>query len=382
MADFIFRISPDIVLGSYTATRLGQYAAERGERYMLVIDPILDEVGAASKITGPLENDKIDFLVFNDVGEGAETRAIERALKIARDAKIHAVMAAGGTSAIDVGRAVAALCDESANIYDCIDGAKISAQPLPFVAVPTTPRAPFLFMPSIPVTDARDHRAKLLKCRTVLRSLALFDPNLSTSLTEHQSAAMTIEAETLAVEAHLSQRATFFSDMLAEKAAELLRKTRAEEDAQTSSTPIEIARAEGGCMASLAAASSAPGAATLLAMCAKARFGTNRSLVSAILLPYLIEDALKFKLDKVAKMSRLLGAAKPDSSDDEAAKALADEARQQIAKANVPARLKDLSISMEQLSQAAEDASALDLMNALPRSMTADDLFEIVKLAY
>ena len=31
MADFIFKISPNIILGSYIATRLGQHASDWGD---------------------------------------------------------------------------------------------------------------------------------------------------------------------------------------------------------------------------------------------------------------------------------------------------------------------------------------------------------------
>ena len=45
MADFIFKISPNIVLGSYTANRLGQYALEYGQNFMVIMDPVLKESG-------------------------------------------------------------------------------------------------------------------------------------------------------------------------------------------------------------------------------------------------------------------------------------------------------------------------------------------------
>ena len=41
MADFIFKISPNIVLGSYAITRIGQYAQELGSKFMVIIDPML-----------------------------------------------------------------------------------------------------------------------------------------------------------------------------------------------------------------------------------------------------------------------------------------------------------------------------------------------------
>ncbi|MBR4012128.1 MAG: iron-containing alcohol dehydrogenase, partial [Spirochaetaceae bacterium] len=61
---------------------------------------------------------------------------------------------------------------------------------------------------------------------------------------------------------------------------------------------------------------------------------------------------------------------------------LAENIRNRLASANLPTRLKDLSVSIEQLSLAAEDAGNLDLINSMPRSMTADDLFDLIKQAY
>lgn len=43
MADFVFRISPNIILGPYTLARLGQVASAWGSHYMLIADPILKE---------------------------------------------------------------------------------------------------------------------------------------------------------------------------------------------------------------------------------------------------------------------------------------------------------------------------------------------------
>ena len=50
MADFIFRISPNIILGSYTINRLGEFAGEWGTHYMVIMDPFLKEVGISGTL--------------------------------------------------------------------------------------------------------------------------------------------------------------------------------------------------------------------------------------------------------------------------------------------------------------------------------------------
>ena len=44
--------------------------------------------------------------------------------------------------------------------------------------------------------------------------------------------------------------------------------------------------------------------------------------------------------------------------------------------------LKDLNLTLEQLSLAAEDAGKTEFINSLPRSMSSDDLFALIKTAY
>ena len=135
-------------------------------------------------------------------------------------------------------------------------------------------------------------------------------------------------------------------------------------------------------MASLAAATSSVGIASLLSMCINARYKISRSLVTTILFPYMVEECAKFKADRVAELAKKMNIAQSEQSNEEAAKAFAEYIRQKIAKANLPARIKDLSISLEQLALAAEDAGQLDIVHSLPRSMNSDDLFAMIKTAF
>ena len=128
--------------------------------------------------------------------------------------------------------------------------------------------------------------------------------------------------------------------------------------------------------------SSSLGMGSLLALTIYSRYKINKSLVAAILLPYALEDVAKYKvaqLDKIAHMLRVCG---DEITGEDAAKALIEYVRQKIAMANLPTRLKDLKLTIEQLSLAIEDVSQVDLVHNLPRSMTTDDLFDFIKVAF
>lgn len=383
MADFIFKISPNIVLGSYTANRLGQYALEYGKNFMVIIDPVLKESGTSDKVLNSLKEKNVEYFVFDEVPNCADTETLSNALKLAQDAKVHGIIAVGGGRVLSLGKAVCAIYYENKNVYDFIDDQAVPGNKmLPLICVPTTNRDSFLFTDRTMVTDSRSSKVKLIKTQNGLCRLVLWDPNLQIALTEKQVEIMAVEALGFAVEGYLSQKATFFSDMIIEKAVQLLSYALDGAPSLSITTPQEVLLAQGGCMASLGAASSSYGAAHLLSVAINSRYKVSRSLSMAILLPYIIEDAATFRADKLAVLAKYLRACEQDATPAEASAALAEYVRNKIAKVNIPARLKDLSLSIEQLALAAEDAGELDLINSLQRSMTTDDLFEIIKKAY
>ncbi|MBO5482200.1 MAG: iron-containing alcohol dehydrogenase [Spirochaetaceae bacterium] len=382
MADFVFKISPNIILGSYSASRIGQFIQEWGKKFMVIMDPILQECGIAAKIKQSLIDRKVDFFVYDEIPNAPDTTVMAQALKLAREAHIHGIVAIGGTKTTNVGRVVAALYNEVPDLYDFVDGSVPTAGALPLICVPTTMRDIFLFSDKTPIIDARSRQLKTLKIQNNITKLTIFDPNLSVSLTENQTASVTLETLCMAVECYISQKANFFSDTIVEKALELIISSLDGAPTLSSATSPELFFAQGGCMTSLACGLAFPGAANLLALAINARFKISHSIVTSILFPYIIEDAAKYRTEKLAKVARILRVASDTTSDDAAVSALAENIRKRLAMANLPTRLKDLSVSIEQLSLAAEDAGNLDLINSMPRSMTADDLFDLIKQAY
>lgn len=284
MSDFVFRINPNIILGSYSLSRLGQLALEWGTRFIVIMDPILKEVKIADKVTQSLDDRKVDYFLFNDLSDGSTSKTVERALSLAKEGHIHGVIAVGGTTALNVGRAVASLFNEVHSFYTFMDGAQPNTNPIPCICVPSTYRTPFVFTDTVPITDSRNHQIKMMKVQKNLCKLVLYDPNMSLSLTANQKATLSIELIAIAVEAYLSQKANFFSDMFVEKGLEILTYALDGSPSLDITTPEEILLAQAGTMISLAATSSSLGLSSLLSLTINSRYKMLKSLVSSILL--------------------------------------------------------------------------------------------------
>lgn len=382
MADLIFKISPNIILGSYTTTRLAQYVKPFGTRFLLIMDPDLKEFKIHEKISQALSERQIEFILFDQISDGNSTKEVEQALHLAKNSCIQGIIAVGGSKALLSAGIIASLYNETKDLYDFVDGTIPESDPLPMISIPTTMRAPYSFTQTFPVIDSRSRQIKLIKTQSGICKMMIWDPNFFVTLTENQKASMALESLCLATEAYISQKANFMSDMFTEKSIELMGYALNGAASLEISTPQEVLLTQAGCMASLASATSSIGIASLVALAINSRFKISRSIVASIIFPYLIEDAATFKADKIELIAKGFGIPSENTTREEIIRSFAENIRQRLAKVNLPTRLKDLNLTMEQLATIAEDAGSLDLMNTLPRSMSIDDLFEMLKKAY
>lgn len=383
MADLNFKISQNIILGSYTINRLPQNVDSFGSRFVVIMDAPLKEVGIQDKILQPLLERKIEYFVVDNTADGAGTKEIEHILNLAKQGRVHGIIAAGGTKTIILGMIIASLYNTNRSIYDYIDNSTTpDSSPIPLICIPTTIRAPFAFTPYIPIIDSRSRQIKLFKSQNDLCRLVLWDLNFCSTLPKKSVDSMSLETLCLAIESYISQKASFFSDMLVEKAVELLKYALLDEKMPETATPKEEFLMHGGCLLSIAAATSSIGIANLLALTINARYDVSRSIVSAILLPHILEDAGKFKADKIEKIGKIFGVVPENSTREDAVSAFVAYIRQYLITSKLPVRLKELNLSIDQLAFAAEDAGRLDIINGLGRSTTINDLFAILKAAY
>ena len=100
------------------------------------------------------------------------------------------------------------------------------------------------------------------------------------------------------------------------------------------------------------------------------------------MLPYILSNAKTSNLDKLVKIGRMLGVNTRGVDALTVAQAAIEEIRRRLAQANLPTRLKDINLSIDQLAVISEDAVSLSFMNYIPKPMRSDDIFELLKQAY
>ena len=381
MSNFTFKLSSNIILGSYSIAKIGSEAAQFGKKFLFVVDPLLHETGISKKITAALEERGISVLVFDGVKRSADSDIIENALSLARGVFVDGVIASGGMGSVAIGRAVASLYNETGSIYDFIDGKPCTAEPLPFIEVPSTCREPFTFTSFSPIVDVRSRKINLLKIRQDLCKLCVFDPACYSNLAPNATTATLLQGLGIAFEGYISCRSSFLSEAILGKAIERFLQSLGAPLGNAEASD-ETVIAEAACLTAIGISCSSPGLGSAIALACAGRYNISSSVVGTILLPHILANAQTSNLDKVVRIGRMLGVETQGADPLAVSQAAIEEIRRRLAQANLPTRLKDINLTMEQLIAVSEDAVSLSFMNYIPKPMRSDDVFELLKQAY
>jgi alcohol dehydrogenase class IV len=203
-----------IVFGAGTLCELGTLVAPLGRRALLVHGR---SAARAEPARERLASAGLGCVPFGVAGEPTIEDA-RRGCAVARDAGADVVVAVGGGSAIDAGKAVAALLANDGDVLDYLEvvglGRPLDRPPLPFVAVPTTAGTGSEVTRNA-VLASPEHRLKAsLRSALMLPRLAIVDPELLAGLPPAVIAASGLDAFAQLVEPFVSVRANPFVDAL------------------------------------------------------------------------------------------------------------------------------------------------------------------------
>lgn len=143
---------------------------------------------------------------------------IEQGVRLAREQGIGAVVSLGGGAVIDAGKAIAALVPVSGPVIDYLEvvgnGRQLEAQPLPFVAIPTTAGTGAEVTKNAVINVTQQQRKVSLRDDRMLPDLAIVDPALTDNAPRSVTLGSGLDAITQLIEPWLCTRANPFTDAL------------------------------------------------------------------------------------------------------------------------------------------------------------------------
>lgn len=209
----------EIVFGRGSLAQLGVLAARWGTRCLLVTGSrSLAASGRLAEVEGSLRAVGLSWVSFPVAGE-PEVELVDAGAELARRERCDAVVAVGGGSVLDAGKAIAAVATNGGSALDYMEvigrGLPLRQPGLPVVAVPTTAGTGAEATRNAVLGHRASRRKASLRSPHLLPRVALVDPSLTDSLPPHQTAASGLDCLTQLVEAYLSRGANPLTDALA-----------------------------------------------------------------------------------------------------------------------------------------------------------------------
>lgn len=278
----------EIVFGAGTLARLPEWTGELGTRALLVAG----SSGRAGRAIALLEAAGVAVTEFTVAGEPGIV-AVEEGAALGRARRCQWVLAFGGGSALDAGKAIAALLTNTGSPLDYLEvigaGRALENAAAPVVAVPTTAGTGSEATRNA-VLHSPQHGVKAsLRHRSLLPRLALVDPELALTLPPNLTAATGMDALTQLLEAFVCTRAQPMTDALCAqgiaKAARALPRAVAEGGDLEARSDLALAALYSG----LALANAGLGAVHGFAAPLGGRHDLSHGAVCAALLPAVWE---------------------------------------------------------------------------------------------
>jgi alcohol dehydrogenase len=220
ITEFHFARIPEIHFGPGQLARLPQLiAAAGGRRIMLVL-------GGASfaqsiyheRLAQSLAAAGIDSFEVSVAGEPSPD-FIDQTVDRYRDASPDWVVAIGGGSAIDGGKAISAMLLQQGSVSDYLEGRQTrnhDGRKVPFMALPTSSGTGAEATKNAVLSQIGSQGYKSsLRHDNLVPDIALIDPQLMLSCPAHVTAACGLDALTQLLEAYVSKQASAMTDALA-----------------------------------------------------------------------------------------------------------------------------------------------------------------------
>ena len=209
---FEFAQPERIVFGPGRVTQAGMLTASLGQSALLVTGR---DLRRAEPVRESFRSAGLNWVEWAVAGEPTVSE-VRAGAEAARSLGVDCVVACGGGSVLDAGKAIAALTPQSGDVFRFLEiigqGLPLENHPLPFLAMPTTAGTGTEATRNAVLTSP-EHALKVsLRSPKMVPRIALIDPSLSLGLPPGLTASTGLDALTQLLEPWVSGKANGMTD--------------------------------------------------------------------------------------------------------------------------------------------------------------------------
>jgi alcohol dehydrogenase class IV len=388
--NYDFFAPPRITFGWGRRRELGAIAVALGRRAFLVCgSKTLESGGVLNELCASLNEAGIaaeSLGIISREPEVADVDSFANRLVACRPAVGDFVLAVGGGSAIDLGKAVAAMATnrDGETVQDYLEGVgrglAINHPPLPFLAMPTTAGTGSEATKNAVISNQNPPFKKSLRSDSMVPRAVIVDPELSVTVSPQTTAYTGMDAITQLIESYISCRAKPIPRALALEGLRLAILSIEEAVADGASRRAREAMAHAALLSGMALANSGLGMAHGVAAALGVLCHVPHGLACAVMLPQALVANRDAALADLAALARGTLDSRLMSGDDDgsAADAFVGHIETLCRNIGIPRRLSEIGVEPRHLPQLVRGSRG-NSMSGNPRQIADEELHTILE---
>ena len=371
-----------IIFGPGGLSQVGAEAKRLGNKALIVLGKsAMKKSGALDRLTHLLTENNLEYIIYENIPSDPTVETIDTGTGLARKENCNLVIALGGGSVLDTGKAISAMVTNEGSVanYQEIEGKgrKFQHKTLPFVAIPTTSGTGSEATKNAVITNTEFSLKKSIRDHMLIPEVALVDPELTLSLPPRITAICGGDALTQCIESYLGKKSQEITDALALYAIGLVGKSLVKAVKEGKNLEARKDMAMAALLSGICLSNSGLGVVHALSHPLGVYYKIPHGLSCAVLLPYVMEYNLPVVTKKLAKIAQSLGEDISLLSETEAAQRAVEKIKEILSQARIKSNLSEWDIKKEDFSQLIKGAKGGSLNNN-PRDTSDEDLIELL----
>jgi alcohol dehydrogenase len=354
-----------------------------GSRILVVTDPGIQSAGVLDQVTGALERAKIAFGTY--AGVEADPR-VEVALASADAAKAFgpdAIVGLGGGSSLDISKVTSVMLANEGPIEKYFGMELVPKPGVPVILIPTTAGTGSEMTSICVLSDTQNQVKKGIVSKHMFARTALLDPKLTLALPARVTAMTGMDALVHAVESYVGVRASVFTDTLNLQAIRLVAANLRLAYANGANLAARENMLHASCLAGMAFSNTQNGLDHALALAIGGKFHLPHGLLTAFILPWVMEYNLIAAPGKYIRIAEAFGERTQHLPETQAARLSVNAVKSLLDDLGISYKLSSYGVPREEFPALAKaTVGVVRLISNNPRAVTEQDVIGILEANY
>jgi alcohol dehydrogenase len=378
-----FRVPPTTLVGDGISVKIGEYLKELDSRKVFIVtDQQIVHLGLMNPMLRSLARRQIEFQIFDEILPDPTDQVVQKGVTALRASGCDTVIAFGGGSVIDAGKAIAVFCANPLDEIQAVTNTSKLVQRLNLVAVPTTAGTGSEVTDITVITNNQTHVKIPHQHKFFIPDIAVIDPILTVGIPPAITAATGIDVLTHAVESYLARGVCTLGQALSYSAIQLVAAYLPLAVGDGNDLHARRKMAEASYMAGMSFSNAGLGVCHAIAHQVGAKYKIPHGVANALILPEVMQFNMLVRVDSLKDIARAFQLHIEHLDGKAAALRSIEAVRELIGAIGLPTRLEQVGASSDDFPAIARQALEDPTIRTNPRQVGDKDIIDILQRSF